>query len=323
MENRPSIVVFKTLLLQVVITVQTAALVHGFVQQAKDVQVRNKEVMNEYDTKFVHPHMNPSVRNVGTQFSTSAVQTSTSAGPDEEIDPESSAMMLDDEDVALGTPHTILRRGWKINPNPNYASHISPDDANAVPHRNVRIPNPVNPIFATPTQQIMRETGNTSALGGLYGTSVSRQGTPLRTVASHAMRQPNFSAARKSMGPPSAPLGSPAVNSPLRAAQSGDGGSLGVYSHSRSPLKKQSSTYDIERNKGAPSNGREAARREIAEQRERDRRREMVHAAERDPSGRTIERGWGGHEIRRRVGTEDEERDRERVKERDRRRTFI
>lgn len=54
----------------------------------------------------------------------------------------------------------------------------------------------------------------------------------------------------------------------------GDGGSLGVYSHAHSPLKKASSMYDIARTReGAPRNGAQAAAREVAEERERVRRR--------------------------------------------------
>ncbi|KFX92349.1 hypothetical protein V490_05429 [Pseudogymnoascus sp. VKM F-3557] len=52
----------------------------------------------------------------------------------------------------------------------------------------------------------------------------------------------------------------------------GDGGSLGIYSHAHSPLKKASSMYDITRREG-PRNGAQAAAREVAEERERVRRR--------------------------------------------------
>lgn len=261
-------------------------------------------MMNEYDTKYVHPNMNPPVRDVGTQFSTSVMPTSTGTGPDgEAMDVDSSALYLDDEDVVTYTPTTILRRGWKINPNPNYAKHISPDDQSAVPHRNVLIPNPVNPIFSTPVQQTAYRAPPTSA-GIMLD---SRQHTPLRTVASQAMRQPQFTS-RKSVG---TGLGG---STPARTGN-GDGGSLGVYSHMRSPLKKASSVYDLEKNRATPRTGREAAQREIAEDRERARRRETVAAAERDDNGRRIEKGWGGIEVRRRIADrkEDEEKDRRRT----------
>ena len=98
---------------------------------------------------------------------------------------------------------------------------------------------------------------------------------------------------------------------------SGDGGSLGVYSHARSPLKKASSVYDFDKNRATPRTGREAAQREIAEDRERARRRETVAATERDGEGRRVERGWGGVEVRRRIGDRKEDDDK------DRRRTFV
>lgn len=268
--------------------------------------MRNKEVMNEYDTKYVHPNMNPPVRDVGTQFSTSAMSTSTGTGPDgEAMDIDDSALFLDEEEVTTYTPTTILRRGWKINPNPNYAKHISPDDASAVPHRNVLIPNPVNPIFSTPVQQSAYRVPPTTQTTMLD----FKQHTPLRTVASQAMRQPQF---RKSVGSTgsggSTPLGS-------------GGGNLGVYTHARSPLKKASSMYDLEKNRATPRTGREAAQREVAEdrdrEREKERRRETVAATERDVSGRRVERGWGGVEVRKRIGERKED------EEKDRRRTFV
>ena len=48
----------------------------------------------------------------------------------------------------------------------------------------------------------------------------------------------------------------------------GDGGSLGVFSHANSPLKKATSMYDIQSG-GNPRNSFDMARNEIAEQRER------------------------------------------------------
>ena len=285
--------VFTTLLLQVLITGQTYFLIHNFIQQAKDTAVRNREVMHEYDTKYVHPNLSAPVRNVGTQFSTSVASTSTGTGPDgTSMDIDSSTLFLDEEDVTTYTPTTILKRGWKINPNPNYAKHISPDEPDAVPHRNVMIPNPVNPVFSTPVQTERYRAPPTSQSVMLD----SRQHTPLRTVASHAMRQPQF---RKSVG--STTSGGP---TPSR----GDGGSLGVYTHSRSPLKKSSSIYDLDKNRGTPRTGREAAQREIAEDRERARRREAIASG----SGRAVEKGWGGIEVRRR-GTDDEDKDRRRA----------
>ena len=100
LDPRPSMTVFTTLLLQVLITGQTYFLIHNFIQQAKDTAVRNREVMHEYDTKYVHPNLSAPVRDVGTQFSTSVARTSTGTGPDDTgMDVDSSALFLDEEDV--------------------------------------------------------------------------------------------------------------------------------------------------------------------------------------------------------------------------------
>ena len=54
------------------------------------------------------------------------------------------------------------------------------------------------------------------------------------------------------------------------ATNTGDGGSLGVFSHANSPLKKATSMYDIQNGgREMPRNSFAMARREIQEQRER------------------------------------------------------
>jgi hypothetical protein len=240
LDPRPSMTVLTTLVLELLMTAQLLLLQSNFTQQAKDTAVIHKEVLNEYDTKYVHPNLNPPVRDVGTQFSTS---TSTSTDPS--LDPDTSTLLISAEDVTTSTPTTILRRAFKINPNPNYARHISPDDRGAsVPHRWTLLPNPVNPIFTTPQAQTSQSQSVFQAQ------SHRRESTPLRTAAT-ALRQPQF---RASTG-------------------TGDGGSLGVFSHANSPLKKKGSMYDGGRSREAPRNSLQAAAREIAEGRERERER--------------------------------------------------
>lgn len=69
LDARPSVTVFNTLILQIIISVPLLAFCILFAQQAKDSAIIQKEVMHEYDTKFVHPRLHPVVRDVGTQFS--------------------------------------------------------------------------------------------------------------------------------------------------------------------------------------------------------------------------------------------------------------
>ncbi|KAL7814228.1 hypothetical protein V8C44DRAFT_39824 [Trichoderma aethiopicum] len=67
LDPQPSVTVFNTIVLQVVLSGQMLFLSSRFAQQAKDNAIIQKEVMNEYNTKFVHPRLHPVVRDVGTQ----------------------------------------------------------------------------------------------------------------------------------------------------------------------------------------------------------------------------------------------------------------
>jgi hypothetical protein len=168
----------------------------------------HKEVLNEYDIKYVHPRLNPPVRDVGTQYVAS----------DQGIDSE-------ENEVVTYTPTTILRRGFRTNPNPNYAKFL--------PQGTVSLP---NPVFETPASYNRRES------------------TPLRT-SDAVIQQPQF---RQSTSGKPINIGT------------GDGGSLGVYSHANSPLKKATSMYDIQGGRSdAPRNSFQSAQREIMEERER------------------------------------------------------
>ncbi|KFY78595.1 hypothetical protein V499_02275 [Pseudogymnoascus sp. VKM F-103] len=318
-------------------------LVRGFQQKERDGRVIQKEVLNEYDTKFVHPTLHPVVRDVGTQISTSISPppptTSISTGTDAatEFDPDASTISITAEEVTTHAPTTILRRGFKINPNPNYAAHISPHAPSAVPNRN-SLPDSIPP-FGTPqtprtpaaqigyqvaqppsssAQQLLQQGGFAQPQQFQQPQFQRRESTPLRTPGAGGQRQqPQY---RASMGarigsegptgsggedeilrravaratssglsrvPSNSGSGDEAVRSRSRVSESGmrreeggrrqgggDGGSLGVYSHAHSPLKKASSMYDISRTReGAPRNGAQAAAREVAEERERVRRR--------------------------------------------------
>jgi hypothetical protein len=107
LEARPSVTVFNCLVLQVILSVQLLLLQARFSQQNKDTAIIQKEVMHEYDTKFVHPRLYPTVRDAGTQFTEH------------------------DAAVEIGTPTVQLRRGFKTRPNPNYIKHIDPEGDNS------------------------------------------------------------------------------------------------------------------------------------------------------------------------------------------------
>ncbi|PTB70940.1 hypothetical protein BBK36DRAFT_1137585 [Trichoderma citrinoviride] len=93
LDPQPSVTVFNTLILQVVLSGQMLFLSSRFAQQAKDNAIIQKEVMNEYNTKFVHPRLHPVVRDVGTQVA--AEHSAKGRGF-----------------VEVGTPTTLIRKSY-------------------------------------------------------------------------------------------------------------------------------------------------------------------------------------------------------------------
>ncbi len=181
-DPRPSVTVMTTIVLTSLLSVQLIVLRSFFSQQLKDTSVIHKEVLNEYDIKFVHPRTRPIMRDVGTQFSSH--------------DAVAPHRMADDKSVDTYTPTVIVNRGFRTQPNPNYARLVDPESLGrrAPPSRDIPT---LAPQYQTPIHQ--RDTSS-----------------PVRP--STALRPPQFSGVRV-----------------------GDGGSLGVYSHAHSPLRKAAS----------------------------------------------------------------------------------
>ncbi|KAL1959734.1 hypothetical protein VTO42DRAFT_1320 [Malbranchea cinnamomea] len=179
-DPRPSVTVVTTIVLSILLTIQMSTLVSSFTQQSKDMSLVHKEVMHEYDTKFVHPRTQTLMRSVGTQFS----------GPAEEKY----------NTVETFAP-SLMRHGFKISPNPNYLKHIDPERSSE------QYMSP-RPSVSTPVQ-----AGGIRTPG--YGVDSSPSFTPRS-----AIRQPQF----------------------RPVTSGGDGGSLGVYSHAQSPLRKTTSS---------------------------------------------------------------------------------
>lgn len=218
-DPRPSVTVVTTIILEVLLSSQLYILQSSFSQQEKDAALIHKEVLGEYDKKFVHPRLSPLVRDVGTQYTSSSSNTG----------------IEKDGDVTTYTPTVVLKREFRTFPNPNYAKHIDPDNSGSTSRR-------------------------TSSPAPAYTPAAysSREPTPFTGVTPRPpLRQPLF---RQSV--------STAV---ATGTSTGDGGSLGVYSHANSPLKKATSMYDMQGNgrREAPKNSFDMAGREIREERER------------------------------------------------------
>ncbi|KAI9791175.1 MAG: hypothetical protein M1835_000492 [Candelina submexicana] len=184
-DPRPSTTVVTAMVLGAILSTQMMFLQSSFSQQTKDTAVIHKEVFHEYDTKYVHPRLNPQVRDVGTQYSDSSTTTN---GWSNEYEDE-------DNTVETHTPTVIINRGFVANPNPNYNKHTDPHGYGQ--HPTTRGISSTHASFQTPTY--------------------TRDATPARSRTT--IWQSGF---RNSTG--------------------GDGGSLGVYTHAQSPLRKTAST---------------------------------------------------------------------------------
>jgi hypothetical protein len=129
LDPRPSVTVFNTMVMEATLSGLLLLLSSCFAQQAKDTAIISKEVMHEYDTKFVHPRLHPVVRDVGTQCS--------------EDQPAESQ-----EFVQIGTPTTLIRRSFHTHPNPNYANLVDSGQQESPHHTNVMRPQMFTPPAA-------------------------------------------------------------------------------------------------------------------------------------------------------------------------------
>ena len=193
-DPRPSMTVATAIFVAFLLSVQLSWLQSSFSQQEKDTALISKEVLHEYDTKFVHPRTQPLYRDVATQFTEQA-----------SYNPTRDAKY---NVVETYKPMFVVNRGFKPNPNPNYLNHTDPV---GIARQQVQQRAPVSTPSVISHTQTLRTPAN-----------FSDSSSPLRPNT--AIRQPNF---RPSMG-------------------TSDGGSLGVYSHAASPLRKSASiNFDV------------------------------------------------------------------------------
>lgn len=217
MDPQPSVTVVKTMFLTTILSLQLHFLRKSFVQQILDNKIVHGEVLHEYDQKFVHPILNHPVRDVGIQTPPPS---------------QSEASIISSSEVDVYTPTTVLRRGFHTNPNPAYASQYDPDSR-------------ARPNTSYTTRSIATNSNQTPQTSYSYApSSVASSAvdfsSPLKprhsTTTSNNIRQPQF---RQS------------------EVGTGDGGSLGVYSHAASPLRKAASTNYLRDDDGGRERKRE------------------------------------------------------------------
>lgn len=209
----PSVTIARTLLLAASITAQSLALESFFEQQGKDKLILSQEVLNEYDTKYVHPTINRPARDVAIQ--TPPHKSIKGNHGHEEIGTDP---MPSTPEVEVSQEYTIINRGFRTNPNPSYATHFDKDNHLGLHDSatSTRSYNALTPAFRTPATHHYAwtaSTGGTQTPAG-YGQDMS---SPLR--------------------PPESLAPSGFASMPRK----GDGGSFGVYTSAASPLRKAAS----------------------------------------------------------------------------------
>ena len=177
-DPRPSTTIVTTMLLAALLSFQMYLLQSSFSLLSKDTALIQKEVLNEYDIKYVHPRTQPLMRDVGTQFSQRGTTNT----------------------VDIYTPVTIINKAFQTYPNPAYLGHIGPQ---AVTSRSSPTASKSDGPIPTLQSQVFPHE---------FSSPIHPRNT---------LHQPHFRPTYQN---------------------GGDGGSLGVYTHAHSPLRKSAST---------------------------------------------------------------------------------
>lgn len=206
MDQQPSVKVVTTIAIGAFLSLSLWFLRTSFANQIRDNAVIQREVLHEYDNKFVHPSTQKLYRDVGIQAISKHRSRDSSVGVRGNSDDLAS-------EITTYTPTTIINRTWRTNPNPAYASQYDPDNLNSALSRSTA---------HTPSLR-SRSTSNAN-----YSTASTATGADLSSPIrpSHTPNPFRQSQAQPQFRP---------------STTTGDGGSLGVFSHANSPLRKSAS----------------------------------------------------------------------------------
>ncbi|KAL5119210.1 hypothetical protein ACEQ8H_002921 [Pleosporales sp. CAS-2024a] len=214
LDPTPSVKATTTLFIGAVLSLHLWWIRASFLQQIKDNAIISREVLHEYDNKFVHPRLQKTSRDVGIQT------ISRQRNRDSSVSVKGNSDDLASE-VVTYTPTTLINRTFRTNPNVAYASQYDPDN--------------------TASTSIARSTQHTPSVRPGYHTT--------STSMSASTTAPNdFSS-------PIRPSNTP---NPFRQAptmRSTDGGSLGIFTHAASPLRKSASVNFGERSRDSLGEG--------------------------------------------------------------------
>jgi hypothetical protein len=223
LDPRPSVRVTTTIFIGAIISLQLWWVRSSFTQQAKDNAIISRQVLNEYDNKFVHPSLQKPCRDVGIQTISRKRNRDSSVGVKGNSDGLAS-------EVVTYTPKTVINRTFRTNPNVNYASQYDPDQLGST--------SVARSTQGTPLRSAYRSTSQYTSTSTAAATDADLS-SPIRP--SHT---PN-----------------PFRKAPAMPRTGGDGGSFGVYSNAASPLRKSASANflrDSDAGSRSASRGRES-----------------------------------------------------------------
>ncbi|KAF2242356.1 hypothetical protein BU26DRAFT_387424, partial [Trematosphaeria pertusa] len=150
LDPQPSVKVVTTVAIGAVLSLQLWYLRSSFSQQILDSAVIQREVLHEYDSKFVHPTLQKVCRDVGIQTISKKKTRDSSVGVRGSSEHLAS-------DITTYTPTTIISRTFRTNPNPNYASQYDPDNL-AVARSNAQTPS-LRPAYSSNYSSTSTATG--------------------------------------------------------------------------------------------------------------------------------------------------------------------
>ncbi|KAF1939645.1 hypothetical protein EJ02DRAFT_456752 [Clathrospora elynae] len=208
LDPQPSVRVTTTFFIGAVLSVQMWWLRSSFMQQAKDNSLISRQVLYEYDSKFVHPALQKPCRDVGIQTISKKWNRDSSVGVKGSSDDLACS-------VVTYTPTTVINRTFRTNPNAHYASQYDPDNVGST--------------------SAARSSQHTPSLRRAYSQShYSSTSTGMGPEA-------DLSSPIRPSQTPNSFRQAPAIP---RTGTS-DGGYLGVNNHAASPLHKAKSFRDI------------------------------------------------------------------------------
>jgi hypothetical protein len=223
LDPSPSVRVTTTILIGAVLSLQLWWLQSSFSQQIKDNALISRQVLHEYDSKFVHPSLQKPCRDVGVQT------ISKNRNQDSSVGVKGSSDDLASEIVTY-TPKTVINRTFRTNPNASYASQYDPDHAGST--------------------SVARSTSNTPSLR-------RRDSNPHYTTTSTATDADIFSPIRPSQ-PPNPFRQAPTISRTSIDTKVNDGGYLGINTHVASPLRKSSNANFLRDGERSVNRGRDS-----------------------------------------------------------------